>query len=134
MEVVPTNMFLILNEIIAVQTRSMRTLPARLERAELREYAQMEVSNFLFNAYDAHAARAAGTERAESREYAQMEFSFLINKKILFRPSRCLLRLFQISFDTDACRHVTDWPVARIKSRCLVFTEGFWIFFFVYLF
>jgi len=42
MEVVPTNMFLILNEIISVQTRSMQTLPARLERAELREYAQME--------------------------------------------------------------------------------------------
>ena len=42
MDVVPTNMFLILNDIIAVQTRSMRVLPARLERAELREYAQME--------------------------------------------------------------------------------------------
>ena len=35
-------MFLILNDIIAVQTRSMRVLPARLERSELRDYAQIE--------------------------------------------------------------------------------------------
>ena len=35
-------MFLILNDIIAVQTRSMRVLPARIERADLAAYAQME--------------------------------------------------------------------------------------------
>ena len=42
LEVVPTNMFVLLNDIIAVQTRSMKMLPARLERAELREFAQFE--------------------------------------------------------------------------------------------
>ena len=134
MEVVPTNMFLILNEIIAVQTRSMRTLPARLERAELREYAQMEVSNFFVErARCARCPRGWNGTRRITRVCAN-GVRFFDKNKILFRPSRCLLRLFQISFDTDACRHVTDWPVARIKSRCLVFTEGFWIFFFVYLF
>ena len=39
---VPSNMFVLLNDIIAVQTRSMKVLPARLERAELREFAQFE--------------------------------------------------------------------------------------------
>ncbi len=42
LEVVPSNMFVLLNDIISVQTRSMKVLPARLERAELREFAQFD--------------------------------------------------------------------------------------------
>ncbi|EKX49139.1 hypothetical protein GUITHDRAFT_85883 [Guillardia theta CCMP2712] len=42
LEVIPVNVFLILNEIISVQTSSMKQIPSRLERAQLKEYAQME--------------------------------------------------------------------------------------------
>mmetsp|Transcript_25594 Transcript_25594/g.52071 ORF Transcript_25594/g.52071 Transcript_25594/m.52071 type:complete len:1147 (+) Transcript_25594:262-3702(+) len=42
LEVVPVNMFLILNDIIATQTTSMQDLPPRLEKASLKEFSQLE--------------------------------------------------------------------------------------------
>ena len=41
-QVVPINMFLVLNDIIAVHTGSLREVPPRLEKQLLKDYAQME--------------------------------------------------------------------------------------------
>jgi len=42
LEVVPVNMFQILNDIISTQTTSMQDLPPRLDKATVKDYAQLE--------------------------------------------------------------------------------------------
>ncbi|BBM98849.1 WASH complex subunit strumpellin [Marchantia polymorpha subsp. ruderalis] len=42
LEIIPVSMFAILNDVIAVQTKRLRDLPARLEKVHLRDYAQLE--------------------------------------------------------------------------------------------
>ncbi|KAG6548557.1 hypothetical protein Mapa_010045 [Marchantia paleacea] len=42
LEIIPVSMFAILDDVIAVQTKRLRDLPARLEKDHLRDYAQLE--------------------------------------------------------------------------------------------
>ncbi len=61
----PSNMFVLLNDIISVQTRSMKVLPARLERAELREFAQFDERYRL--ARSTHQVSAYGETQKKTR-------------------------------------------------------------------
>jgi WASH complex subunit strumpellin len=47
MEIIPKSMFFILNDIIELQTNKIKELPTRLEKVELKDYAQIEERNQL---------------------------------------------------------------------------------------
>lgn len=47
MEIIPKSMFFILNDIIELQTHKIKELPTRLEKVELKDFAQLDERNQL---------------------------------------------------------------------------------------